>query len=92
MSSVGANLIVSGHVQGVGYRYFVYQRAVRLGLNGWVRNEPGGTVRLRVEGDRSLIEELIDELKVGPPSSAVSDVAVSWCQLEGAFQKFDITR
>jgi len=41
---------VSGRVQGVGFRYFVQQRAQRLGITGWVQNQPDGTVKMEIQG------------------------------------------
>src|SRR6266850_6133424 len=55
--TVGASIIVEGMVQGVGFRYFVYTKASRLGLTGFVRNLASDAVEIEVEGDRSLIEE-----------------------------------
>jgi len=75
---VAAHIIVSGRVQGVGYRYFVIHQATSLGLTGWVRNVPNGTVELRAEGDRSIVESLIQVLKVGPRSASVKDLQVEW--------------
>lgn len=92
MPSVGAQIRVLGSVQGVGYRYFCYQRAVNLGLVGWARNEVDGTVRAMVEGERGLIESLVQELQEGPPASVVTDVEVEWLESTGSFQSFDITR
>ena len=77
---VTAHIIVKGIVQGVGYRYFVYHRAVQLGLVGYVKNLFNGDVEIEVEGDRSLIEELIGEVRVGPRSASVRDVSVRWDQ------------
>ena len=87
---VGAHIVVSGMVQGVGFRYFVYQRARRMGLNGLVRNLPNGDVEITVEGDRSLIEELIAEVKLGPRAGHVSDVQVKWKTTEFRFSRFEI--
>ena len=56
MSSIGAIILINGFVQGVGYRYFCFDRARNLGLYGWVKNNPDCTVSVQVEGDRSLIE------------------------------------
>ncbi|MBI4548469.1 MAG: acylphosphatase [Ignavibacteriae bacterium] len=87
---VGAHIVVGGMVQGVGFRYFVYHRATRLGLRGYVSNLYNGDVEIHVEGDRSLIEELIKEVKVGPRAARVSDVKVEWKQPESVFKSFDI--
>ncbi len=91
MDSVGAKIIVRGHVQGVGFRYFCHTRAVRLGLTGWVKNAADGSVALLVEGDRGSIEALIDELKLGPRSASVADVGVSWIAFSGRHESFTIT-
>lgn len=90
MSTTGAEIRISGLVQGVGYRYFCYTRANALGLTGWVRNAVDGSVSLVVEGDRSLIESLIDELKTGPRHASVDDVRVKWIPFTGKHQSFHI--
>ena len=87
---VGVHITVKGMVQGVGYRYFVYRHATHLGLLGWVRNEYNGDVELGVEGDRSLIEELIKELKVGPRSAYVKDLKIEWQEYQGKYTGFEI--
>jgi acylphosphatase len=88
--TVGAHILVEGMVQGVGFRYFVYTKASRLGLAGFVRNVDRGGVEIEVEGDRSLIEELIKFLKVGPPSAHVADVKVDWKKPEQQLRTFEI--
>lgn len=56
---------VTGRVQGVGFRQFVRYHARRLGLTGWVRNEPDGSVYLVAEGPRELLEQLLDAVRQG---------------------------
>ena len=87
---IGVHIIVQGLVQGVGFRYYVYRHATRLGLAGWVRNLYTSEVELEVEGDRSLIEELIKELKVGPRSAQVKDLKIDWQEYKGTSQGFEI--
>ncbi|MBI1807540.1 MAG: acylphosphatase [Ignavibacteria bacterium] len=87
---VGANIIVSGMVQGVGFRYFVHTWATRLGLVGYVTNLYNGDVEIETEGVRSLIETLIEEVKAGPRSAHVSDVKVKWKTSEHSFHGFEI--
>ncbi len=87
---VGAKIVVKGFVQGVGFRFFIYHRAERLGVKGYVRNAYNGDVEIEVEGDRSLIEELIKEMKVGPRAARVSDVQVEWRNYQKRFQDFEI--
>ena len=90
MSSVAAELIVSGVVQGVGYRYYCFRKAKELGIIGQVSNQPNGSVRVWAEGDRSAIEALIVELKLGPPASNVSDVSIAWRDITGEHFSFNI--
>jgi acylphosphatase len=73
-----ARVTVSGRVQGVGFRYFVYQSARRRGLTGTVRNLVDGTVEVIVQGERTLVDDLIVELKIGPPAARVDDIDIAW--------------
>ena len=81
---VAAEILVSGMVQGVGYRFFTQRAAEELGLSGWVRNLPDGRVRAEVEGPRPRVEEWLARLRVGPRLSSVTDVAVTWKAASGA--------
>lgn len=69
--------VVTGRVQGVGFRWFVRAEARPLGLTGWVRNRPDGAVEGEVEGRDDAIEALIPCLEVGPPSAIVTNVDIS---------------
>ena len=91
MNSVGVQLTIRGLVQGVGYRYYCYRAAKSLGVTGWVKNNPDGSVTIMAEGDRSLLEELINELKVGPSHATVTDIDVVWVRYTGNFTNFDIS-
>ena len=73
-----ASLLVSGRVQGVGFRNFSFRCAKELKLLGTVRNLSDGRVAIVVEGEKPKIETLIDKLRVGPKLAAVSDIAVTW--------------
>jgi len=73
---VRTHIEVRGLVQGVGFRWYVQRKAAGLGLSGWVRNNVDGSVEIQVQGDRSLVAELIDAVKVGPRSAQVTDVMV----------------
>ena len=85
-----AEILVDGRVQGVGYRNYVERKASQLGLAGYVMNLKDGRVRVRVEGNRGLIEELAHELEKGPPLSRVEHVAVMWRPVTGRFHNFGI--
>lgn len=65
---------VTGLVQGVGFRWFVREKARRLGLAGWVRNLPDGSVEVAATGDPGQIDLLIGELKKGPPGAVVDQI------------------
>lgn len=82
---------VSGIVQGVGFRYFVQRRAKALGISGYVRNVPNGDVETAAEGNRAALEELVKDLRQGPPMSSVTEVSVEWSE-NGApqFEDFHI--
>ncbi len=66
---------MSGRVQGVGFRRYVQRWAAKLALDGWVRNEPDGTVRLVAEGTPEALDRLTRLLWGGPPGASVDDVA-----------------
>jgi len=87
---ISAHILVTGLVQGVGFRYFVYARATRLGIRGFVKNNPDGSVEIVAEEDRSLINELLREVKVGPRSAQVTDVKVQWKEPAHHFKEFTI--
>jgi acylphosphatase len=82
--------IVHGDVQGVGFRYFVQHRAIRLGLRGYVRNRADGTVEVVAEGPRARLDELLQSLRRGPGGAYVSDVETTWTPAQDQFQGFRI--
>lgn len=65
---------ITGMVQGVGFRWFVRERARRLGLSGWVRNLPDGSVEVAASGEAGQLELLRNELRRGPNGARVDDV------------------
>ena len=87
---IRAHLFASGLVQGVGFRYFVYNRAINLGLVGYVQNIFSGEVEIEIEGDRSLIEEFIKEVKVGPRAASVKDLKIEWLNTAKSYKSFEI--
>jgi len=82
--------IVYGYVQGVFFRAFVSMRARELGLIGYVRNLPEGTVEVNAEGERNKLEKLIGYLKVGPPGARVEKVVTNWSKHTGSYFDFNI--
>lgn len=71
-------VVVEGRVQGVGFRAFVWEAAHRLGLRGYVRNLPDGTVETLVCGEREALGELLRSLHSGPAGSHVTGVKHDW--------------
>jgi acylphosphatase len=90
VSDERARILVSGVVQGVGYRYFAERAANSLGLKGFCRNLPNGTVEVVVEGDRGLIIDYVRELGRGPAAASVSATDISWERYVGEFNNFGI--
>lgn len=83
--------VVRGRVQGVGYRFFALRAARELGLNGWVRNLPDGTVETLAEGDEAAMAQFLARLGHGPLTSRVDGVEVETAEPQG-LTSFDITR
>lgn len=86
------HLLVSGTVQGVGFRWATREEATRLGLTGWVRNLEDGRVEAIAEGPREVLEQLVVWAHRGPPSSRVTDVAVTWSEPTGEWIRFSVQR
>lgn len=68
------HIVLVGRVQGVGFRHFIRRTALELGLNGWVRNKPDGSVEVEVEGDEELILVFTELLKSGNSFSRVDRI------------------
>jgi DNA ligase D-like protein (predicted 3'-phosphoesterase) len=76
-------VVVSGHVQGVGFREATRRRALKLGVLGWVRNADDGTVAVHAEGESEAVEKLVAYLGGGPRGAQVDDVGVEDVRVEG---------
>jgi acylphosphatase len=90
MDPMRLKLKISGRVQGVCYRWYTRDTAAELGLTGWVRNLPDGTVELVAEGARGKLEQLLDCCRRGPDLARVSDIQTEWEDETGEFQEFSI--
>lgn len=89
---IQAHLVITGYVQGVGYRQFVRTHARQLGLTGWVQNLPDGSVEVMVQGDKKDIEDLIQECRKGPFLAQVKDIKIEWQDIINRFSDFQIYR
>ncbi len=92
MSGRAVEVRVTGRVQGVGFRYWTRQEAERLGLSGWVRNEPDGSVAALLAGPDDAVAAMLDRLRQGPQGAAVADVAATPTRPADAPQDFRIVR
>jgi len=81
---------VYGRVQGVGFRYFVLNTAVELGLVGWARNRRDDSVEIIAEGEIELLKTLVQALQRGSNSSAVREVKTNLQEASGEFGSFYI--
>jgi acylphosphatase len=73
---VARRFLVSGHVQGVGFRYFAQAAAFRNGLHGWVRNLPDGRVEASAEGEAEAMMRFEQAMRHGPPHARVDQLEI----------------
>lgn len=88
---IARRLTISGHVQGVGFRWFAVDAAAREGVTGWVRNLPDGRVEAFVEGDREAVTRVERALRRGPGRARVEHVSVIDEEPSGAYVVFSIS-
>jgi acylphosphatase len=77
------HLIIHGRVQGVFYREWTVRTARQLGVSGWVRNLPDGTVEAHLEGPSDAVEAMIGKLHDGPPAARVERIERSEAEAQG---------
>ncbi len=90
MAQSNVKIIVSGLVQGVSFRYFTYQNAKNLGITGYAKNLPTGQVEIIACGEKGLIDDLVEAVRVGPSYASVSDVYLEEITPAENYTKFDI--
>jgi acylphosphatase len=83
-------LLVSGIVQGVGFRYFVRRAARALGLRGWVRNLRDGRVEAIAAGPEDALRQLIEQVRSGPGGAHVTGLETGDAVLEPGVEEFEI--
>lgn len=69
-------IIVKGLVQGVGYRYFCYRKAVEYDIKGYAKNLIDGSVEVLASGDKNMVNDFVRDLKTGPSNALVKSVYV----------------
>jgi len=82
--------IVQGFVQGVGFRFFVYQTGVNLQLHGWVRNKINGSVEILADGPKKKLDTFLKEVRKGPQMAQVVKVDVEWQKSKNDLSPFTI--
>ena len=86
------HLVISGKVQGVGFRYWLQSIAIKKNIFGWVKNKISGNVEVLIAGNKKEIEDLIKLCKKGPPSSKVDYVKVNEYKKDYLKKSFDIIK
>jgi acylphosphatase len=87
---VRVHVWVQGRVQAVGFRAFVQQTAIQIGVTGWVRNVGYDTVEAMAEGTKSQIDDFLRMVKRGPTGSRVDEFREEWEPVTGEFGSFRV--
>jgi acylphosphatase len=90
MEKARAHIYIHGRVQGVFYRGFTQDTALKLKLKGWVRNLRDGSVEAVFEGDKKVIEEAIRQCHIGPPASRITGIDIQWEPYTGGEEGFSV--
>jgi acylphosphatase len=90
MNPIRIRLIIAGRVQGVWFRDSTRREASRLGVSGWVRNRPDGSVEVLAEGPADRVKQLVTWCHQGPPAAQVRHVQETGETYQGEFDGFDI--
>ena len=84
------NVLISGRVQGVGFRYFAVSAAEQFGIKGYVRNVRGGKVEIVCQGDEEELKPFIEEVKKGPSFSVIADAVIEEMPEDKKYNSFEI--
>lgn len=87
---ITAHVLISGHVQGVAFRYFTQRMARKQSLGGWVRNLDDGRVEAEFQGPRKEVEEAVQWCRRGSPTARVTEVVVDWPEESERYRLFEI--
>jgi acylphosphatase len=86
--TVTKRLVISGRVQGVGFRFYMEHKAREHGISGWVRNRRDGTVEAMIQGRADAVEAMIRSAQSGPRGAVVTDVQIT--EGRGDFTAFEV--
>ena len=82
------HFLITGRVQGVGFRFYLQRKARELGVTGWVRNRRDGAVEAVIQGEPEPVEAMTAWARRGPPSAAVAEVKIA--DGDGEYSSFDM--
>ena len=71
------HLVISGKVQGVGFRYWIQNLAINNNINGWVKNRSSGDVEALIVGQEKEVQKLIKQCKIGPSSATIQNIQIN---------------
>jgi acylphosphatase len=83
VTHIAKHLSITGRVQGVFFRVWAQGQARELGVSGWIRNRPDGSVEAHLESEESAVTRMIERMRRGPANATVEDVAIEDAELEG---------
>jgi acylphosphatase len=86
------HIIIEGRVQGVGFRYYIFENLKNLPVTGFVRNLDNGDVEIIAEAEEELLEKIVNIAKQGPAMSKVINTSIRYSQATGEFNSFEIRR
>jgi acylphosphatase len=83
VTEIARRLQITGRVQGVFFRVWAQGQARELGVSGWIRNRPDGSVEAHLESDESAVARMIDRMRRGPANASVEHIVVDDAELQG---------
>lgn len=92
MDTVQKRVLLSGRVQGVGFRHFTRMNARDLNIKGWVKNRNDGKVEAVIQGSSDNIDEMLERLRIGPGSARVDNVEIENREVDEDFETFNVRR
>ena len=90
MPTTRAHVYVHGRVQGVFFRATTRDKAIALGVKGWVKNCLDGGVEAVFEGEEDIVEKIVNWCKKGPEGAVVNHIDICWEKCSGEFDEFSI--
>jgi acylphosphatase len=90
MENTKLNIVVTGQVQGVGFRYYTQRKARQYGIVGFVRNLPDGRVEVEALGPRQELEQLLTDVNRGPVASRVEACQATWREWKQEYDDFSV--